>query len=84
MQYTLLFNVVKDSVSVGNIFVTNCPDLKLADKLLNFGGEGYKFLNIVQCIFEKFDDIEFLTYSECSSIPHYNDKTCIISWNMVQ
>jgi hypothetical protein len=78
---TLLFSILKNKIEIGKIFVTDCPDVKLAEGLLEFGDDGYKFCEIIDGIYD-FDDVELLTTSTTSGIPHYDNKTCIIPWNL--
>lgn len=82
MKYTLLFSIIKDKKEIGKIFVKHCPDLNLCEELLNFGDEGYKFLEIAQAIYGTIDNIELLTTSENDSIPFYDDNVCVVSWKL--
>ncbi len=81
-MYTLLFSVIKKEVEIGKVFVTGCPDLDLSEELLEFGDNGYKFLEIVEAIYGPVDKVELLTTSESSQIPHHDENTCVVAWKL--
>jgi hypothetical protein len=59
---TLVYLIIdSNDKEMGQVYITGCPDAEnLAEKLDNYGDEGYKFYEILSTIFEDLAKIEFI------------------------
>ena len=81
MEYILSFKIIKNNKEIGKIFVNHCPDLNLAEELLDFGGNGHKFFQIAEAVYDEIDSIEYITASASYSIIPVNyNNVCIVPW----
>jgi hypothetical protein len=81
---TLLYEVFgENDKSLGIVYVTDCPNLELAEQLHDYGGAGSKFLDLMNALFpdDTLTKIELLLY-QSNKVPRH-DASATFPWTSV-
>jgi len=84
-MYTLLYSVCSGEEEIGQVYVTHCPSLELANKLNYYGDEGWKFLEIVKTLFLEQDvtEINLILHQDANVRRHDGETICVVPWKLV-